>query len=381
MTRTLLLSLFLPASASAADRVQEEVAGMMGVFYDLRLAEARLAAEGLERRHPGHPAGAFFRGIEHYLSLLVEDPVSTGTVKEFLADMDRSISAAEKNRDIAPALAEYYLGAAHGFKARVASMRGNWFDAVKGAREAIGHVKKAVELDPSLEDTYLGLGMYHYFLARMPAPAKPFAYLLAGLWGDAEKGLAELERAAERSPIASSEALGVLSYIYGMREGKPEKADALLARLVERHPRNPGYRIWRANLAARQGRWKEADAFLDLDGAWWAGVSPEALRTGRPYAAYLSAECLLMAKDAEGAQRRLALLDPATAPGPLKDWILLRRANLLDLKGRRGEALALYRQAGGKAGEAAKAFLKSPFAGGGPRLRFFWPRTALPKED
>jgi hypothetical protein len=90
-----------------------------------------------------------------------------------------------------------------------------------------------------------------------------------------------------------------------------------------------------------------------------------------------------MAGDAPAAEGELAALASSGTPAPMRDWILLRRGNLLDLRGRREEALALYRQVKrGRAASAAKGFLKAPFSGGGgPRMRLFWPRAALPKDD
>ena len=379
-----LLAIRLAAPAGAADRkidpVQAEAAAAAGLFYDLQLDRALKAADDIEQRHPRHPAGPFYKGIHYYLRLLVSESISTGTVNAFESQMLRCVSAAENGQDLAPATAEYYMGAAYGFKARVSVMRRNWFDALREARLAVSHVQKAADLDPSMDDLYLGLGMYHYYMARLPVGLKPFAYLLIGLWGDREKGLAELERAAQRAAAAGPEAMEVLAYVYGSdAEGQWEKADAFLKKLIERYPGNPCYRIWRAHSAARRGRWKESVEILDVDGKWQSGVSPEIRPLSSAYARYLAAESLLLAGDAAGAERQLDALESSAPPYFLRGRILLRRANLVDLQGKREQALALYRQAEGRAAERAAAFIETPFSSGTDTpLPLDWPRFAMP---
>jgi len=381
MSGLLLLALAAgPAFAAKADPVQKEAAAIIGQFYDLQLEKSLAAAKALERRHPTHPAGPFFKGIDLYLRLLVEESVSTSTMRAFESEMDRCIDLAAKDGSLQPAAAEFYQGGAYGYRARVALMQGRWFDAVGSARRAVDHVKKSAELDPSFDDVYLGLGTYHYFMSDLPAAARPFASLLVGIRGDREKGLAELERAT-RSPVAGSEAAAVLAYIYGSRrEGMPDKADALLARLIKRHPHNAAYRVWRANWLGRRGRWKPALAALDVDGGWMAGASASVLRAGRPHVLYAAAELQLMAGNYKAAQARLKALDALGIKDGLREWIFLRKGNLQDALGRRKTALAYYRNTEGDAAEFARAYLEMPFPRGTEKLMpMHWPRFALPK--
>ena len=116
------LLLVLAAGLAAAGPVEDEVAGVIDLFHDLRFEEALGAARTLEDRHPGHPAGPFFTGVVHFQRYLVEDPRRPETLAEFERQTARSLAAAEAWRSSSPASAEYYLGAAHGFRARVLSM-------------------------------------------------------------------------------------------------------------------------------------------------------------------------------------------------------------------------------------------------------------------
>ncbi|MFA6028910.1 MAG: hypothetical protein WC969_03545 [Elusimicrobiota bacterium] len=364
----------------ADDPVRWEVAAMVDLFYDLRIAEGLAAAKKLEDRHPEHPAGPFFQGIAYYQRILVETPISTASVRAFEERMARAAKLAGRAPADAPAWREYYLGAAYGFQARVSSLRRDWVSAMRDARKAVGHVKKAVELDPDLEDAYLGLGMYHYFMARMPPTARPFAYLLMGLWGDREKGIAEMKRSAERGSVAVSEALAVLAFVDTI-EGRGREADLGLERLMKRHPHNPAFRLWRATLLQRAGHWKEAAALAD-PGPWAGEVDPAARETSRAVGHYIAAEAFLMLRDASGAAAHLEALERLSVPERMRGWTALRRANLLDLQGRRADALAGYRALDGRLKPLARGFIAAPFPEG-PKdlLRLRWPLNGLPSDD
>ncbi len=376
------LLLVLAAGLAAAGPVEDEVAGVIDLFHDLRFEEALGAARTLEDRHPGHPAGPFFTGVVHFQRYLVEDPRRPETLAEFERQTARSLAAAEAWRSSSPASAEYYLGAAHGFRARVLSMEKRRGEAISEARKALGHVRKAVALDPADDDVYLGMGMYNYFMSRIPAGIKPLAYLMMGTWGDKEEGLGQLKRAAQKGKIARWEARSVLANIFGSeRERRWEEAEALLQELMERYPRNPGYRMRRAYVFERMGRWDRALALVEPKGAWVEKVEPSVRALALAAARYRSAEIMILSGRPSEAQAHLHALVQADLPSNLKDWVALRRANLLDLAGERKMALAIYGRITDRwAKPAAEGFMKEAFPGGPNAVQpFRWPMSEVVK--
>ncbi len=338
----LILLLALPAAA-APPEFERELAGVIDQFYDMQFDAARAGTDSLIARHPAHPAGPFYRGVSSYQRWIAEGMRSTDTYRSFETDNDAAEKSAKALMDASPAEAHYYLGAALGFRSRANAAQKKFFRALPDGASAIKHLKKALALDPTLSDARLGMGMYHYFAARMPAGAKPFAYLIIGESADRKLGLAELWSVAESSGIARWEARSVLSVILSKDdEADWAGADKLLLELTARYPHNPIYRLRRAYVAERRGDFDAAVALADPDGKWFDTLHPAVRAPARAWALYRAAESrLLQGRPAEVA-RWLHALDSLPLPRGMKDWVLLRNANLLDADGKPGEADDLY---------------------------------------
>ncbi|HEX4048618.1 MAG TPA: hypothetical protein VH309_12315 [Elusimicrobiota bacterium] len=358
----------LPAAAAPGRdaKLDAEVAGIADLFYGHDFELAAPAAAALEARHPGHPAGPLFEAVVAYQRWTAEGLRDDRAWEAVDRDLSRAIDEANALDKTSPAESNYYLGAALGFRARGLAARRSFLRAVPAAASSLRHLKRALELDPSLTDARLGLGMYDYFAARIPPAAKPFARLLTGEHGDREKGLAELWSVANSTGIARMEARAVLSMILSKNdEADWSGAEKLLAELMERYPRNPLYRLRRTYVAERRGNLNQAAALADPDGKWIPALDPDLRRNARSWAVYRAAEVDLLRGRLDAAARRLAALDERTAPQGLRGWIKLRRANLDDARGRRKEAEALYARIGEKSAQsAAKGFLAAPFPGG-----------------
>ena len=358
----------LPAAAAPRrdDALNVEISAIVDLFYGHDFDRAAPAAAALEARHPGHPAGPLLEAIVAYQRWTAEGRLEGASWDVVDRDLSRAVDEAKALEKISPAESHYYLGAALGFRARGLAAQKRFLSAVPAAASSLRHLKKALALDPSLEDARLGLGMYHYFAARMPPAAKPFARILTGEPGDREKGLSELWSVANSSGVARVEARSVLSMILSKNdEADWNGAERLLAELMGRYPRNPLYRLRRVYVAERRGDLERAAALADPDGTWIPALHPNSRQNARTWALYRAAECDLLRGRLDAGARRLAALDERKAPKGLRDWILLRRANLDDARGRRGAAEAAYARIEEKtAAAAAHGFRAEPFPGG-----------------
>ncbi len=365
-----LAALLAAAAGSAAPRVEAvpkaEIAAIVDLFYGHDFDRAAPAAAALETRHPGHPAGPLFTAVVEYQRWIAEGMKENGSWKAVDRDLSRAVDAANSYAKTSPAESQYYLGAALGFRARGLAAQRRFLRALPDAASALKHLKRALQLDPSLDDARLGLGMYHYFAARMPPAAKPFARLLMGEPGDREKGLAELWSVANSDGVARMEARAVLSSILSKSDEADWKgAEKLLAELMARYPRNPLYRLRRAYVAERLGELDRAAALSDPGGKWIAALQPGLRGNARAWSRYRLAEIRLMQRRDGEAERLLGLLDADHAPQGLGPWIRLRRANLDDARGRRDAARAAYRKITEReAGVNARLYLAMPFPGG-----------------
>jgi len=361
----LLLALAFPAAA-APPEMEREMAGVVDLFYDMQFDKARAAADALASRHPKHPAGAFYRGVSTYQRWIAEGMRSTDTYRAFEFDSAAAEASAKALMKTNPAEAHYYLGATLGFRARANVARRNFMRALPDGSAAIKHLKKALDLDPALSDARLGMGMYHYFAARMPSGAKPFAYMLIGEGSDRKLGLSELWSVAESTGIARMEARSVLAVILSKdEEADWEGAEKLLAELTARYPHNPIYRLRRAYVAERRGDFDAAVALADPDGKWISTLHPSVRAPARAWALYRAAESRLLQGRAAETEAWLVALDGVPHPRGMKDWILLRRANLLDFQKKTREADDLYGRIKDKtAGALAKRFRAERYPAG-----------------
>lgn len=374
--RALPLTALLLASplAAAPPEVERELAHAVDRLYDLDFDAAEKACADFARRHPGHPGAPFYSAVIAYQRWISEGMISTAAYSATESRLRETMRAAEAARAEDPALSHYYLGAAKGFLARAYAGRGRFMLAVPAASAAVRHLNKALELDPSLDDAALGLGMYHYFGARMPAGARPFAHLLAGEAPDKDKGLALLRRVAASTGTAREEARSVLAMVLS-REGPEswDEAESLLEELVARHPRNPLFRLRRAWIAARRGQYERSVALYDAEGSWPDRHAEPIRSRVRAWALYRAAEARLLQGRGREAERLLRRLDGLALPRGVKDWALLRLGNAADLRGERAAAQRLYGEVKEKrARELARSYRRRPFAPGAQELMPFF---------
>lgn len=378
----LVLFVFQLAPATQADP-ESEAAAITDLFYDLHFGRAIAAAKDLEIRYPGYPAGEFYLSVALYERYLLEDPPSDNTFRQFIEAGDKAWNQAKAIERSSPAIGHYYQGAVLGFEARALVAQRHYAPAVPKAREAAHQLKTALQWDPSLGDAKIGLGMYYYFLANIPPAAKPVAYLMIGMWGDREKGLAYLKETAENGHAARREAQSILASIYAsQREQRWDDAVKLLDELTQRYPHNPRYRLKLVYVLQRKGLWEEAAKIADPDGDWVDDLDPLIKARALAMARYRAAECLIFADHWPEAVVQLDRLESTTVPPKLVDWVALRRGNSLDAQGRHADAMAFYSTIRDKkAITLAQSYMAAPFPAG-PRdvMPSHWPISNIPAE-
>jgi len=278
------------------------------------------------------------------------DPNNRSRDDQFRTRVDAAIAAIDTWTMREPMRAEawFYLGGAYGARAQWRVLRGERLSAARDGKRIKEALERALELDPSLQDAYFGIGLYHYYAAVAPAAARFLRFLLLLPGGDRVKGLDEMLRAREGGELLRSEADYQLHLVYLWYEKRTDRALELLRALHARHPRNPHFlqaiasiedvylhdsaasiRTWQQMLdAARAGRLAEA------------GMAETTARLGL-------ARGLDTRGDSEAALAHLrAVIEraPAAPVGALAR-AQLQLGQVLDHRGRRSEAMAAYRAA------------------------------------
>lgn len=152
-----------------------------------------------------------------------------------------AIDAAERwtRREPQRAEAWFYFAGAHAPLEQWRILRGQRLAAARDAPRLKEALERALTLDPTLQDAYFGIGVYHYYAAVAPAAVKMLRWLLLMPGGNREAGLREMQRAREQGALLAGEADYQLHWLYLWYEHQPDRALALLRGLDARYPSNP----------------------------------------------------------------------------------------------------------------------------------------------
>jgi len=278
------------------------------------------------------------------------DPKNRVHDEQFRTRVDSVIAAIESWTVREPKRGEawFYLGGAYGARAQWRVLREERFAAARDGKRIKNALEQALALDPSLQDAYFGIGLYHYYADVAPAALTPLRWLLLLPGGDRLEGMREMLRARREGQLLRSEADYQLHLIYLWYEKQPQRALQLLRGLRDRHPRNPLFPQLIADVQ---------DVYLhDLQSSrdiWQALLmAAQARRVAEPAMTEATARLGLASvldrlSESESAVRHLeAILDMnPIAPYGIVARTQLKLGQVLDHLGRRDEALSAYRAA------------------------------------
>ena len=348
----ILLALAAPAAAARRSSVTPEMdrlvlAGIDGIYrMDFDAADAAAsAAMALDPAYPHAYLGAAATDFIRYLYGPTQ--ADDRLVKSFEKKTEIAIGVAEawlkKHPNDAEAL--LVLGSGYGIRARLALERHQYLKGYTNGSSSMKYIRASIKADPEIYDSYLGLGMFDYYVDTIPRFAGWLAKIMLG--GSRERGLKELRLAAEKGHFARTAAQLILVEIdtqdeFGARN--PPDAVKLMAGIREKYPDSS--MLHSAHVVA----------------LYEAGQYEEGLREAREYLARVQsgryhAAAMPTARAMTGillwamGRKEEALAEfraGAADPSPLSSWTILDRARagqVLDALGRREEALAAYKSA------------------------------------
>jgi tetratricopeptide (TPR) repeat protein len=242
---TAAIAALLISAAGAPRTAQESLRGADALvrIYDFIL-EARFdhAESELQRACGPAPEEAceVLRATSLWWRILL-DPENRSLDDDFGAAAERAIAATLAWTERAPSDAEawFYLGAAYAVRVQWRVLRDEKVAAARDGKRIRDALKQAIELDPSLDDAYFGLGMYKYYADVAPLAARFLRMLMLLPGGDREEGLLEMLRARNNGRLLQGEADYQLHIIYLWYERRTDRALQLLRALHEHYPENP----------------------------------------------------------------------------------------------------------------------------------------------
>ncbi len=160
-------------------------------------------------------------------------PESTRLDARFSDLAAKAVAAAEKWTGREPNRGEawFYLAGSYAPLVQWLVLRGERIAAARDGKKIKDALERALQLDPSLDDAYFGIGLYHYYADVAPATAKILRWLLFLPGGDRVKGLQEMLQARQRGVLLNGEADYQLHLIYlWCIEQQPTRAARAAAR-------------------------------------------------------------------------------------------------------------------------------------------------------
>jgi tetratricopeptide (TPR) repeat protein len=274
------------------------------------------------------------------------DPHDRSHDPVFRTQADAAIAAVEAWTIREPQRAEawFYLGGAYGARAQWRVLRGERLAAARDGKRIKEALERALVLDPTLQDAYAGIGLYHYYAAVAPATAKILRWLLLLPGGDRERGLQEMLKARTSGQLLRGETDYQLHLIHLWYEKQPERALALLTTLATRYARNPHFLRLIADV--QDYRLRDFDAsrrtyqrLLELTLAGKVALPAMAETHAR-----LGIARLALPDDAVAQLRTIIDQRPTTPVGAVAQ-AQLQLGDVLDRIGRHAEAATAYRAA------------------------------------
>ena len=224
-------------------------------------------------------AGDFTVAIRHFAELSARDTTDPAPVifhagayiwwaaardsDAFEADRIDSLldaAIAHARAQIPSVTRDFWLAAALGYRARERELHGHAWGAAKDAKAMRDAYRRVLAADSSCTDCWLGLGLYSYGLARASTLAKIVAKLIGLGGGNAEQGIAMMQRVATGGDLARVEATWVLAAAL-VRESERDKkrrdslraeAIALVDGLAIRYPANPVFQRFLQTMSESQ---------------------------------------------------------------------------------------------------------------------------------
>lgn len=200
------------------------------------------------------------RGYHYKSSIYLWYYLSSGNESDldmFLKYSNIAIEKAEEILDTEPLNEEiiYTLGNAYSYRTLGYAKSESYINAIWSSKKSEKYLKKLIELHPANYDAYLGLGLYNFAAAQIPAAFK-WALELAGITGDEETGIRYIQISAERGSLSRVEAQYYLSQLLTGVIMDFGKAGEILSSLHKKYPSNI---LFSYSLAVVYMKMKESD--------------------------------------------------------------------------------------------------------------------------
>ncbi len=263
------------APASDADDRQHAARGL-GLMMDGDLSAAIEVFQQIQHHDPQSPLGFVMEANAtwwrvYYASANLTDPDVFDVTNQEATPYDShfndvvkiSIRKAEARIHAREDLARSYLyeGYAYALRARLEGLHDRDLPTARAGKKMRALMLRALALDPSLTDAYLGIGIYNYFVDSLSAIVKILSVFIGLPGGSRTEGLRQLQLCADQGEMARAEAKFYLAKDYSRASEKQfEKSLHLFHELQQEYPHNPLWPMLIGSLHFRLGKPQQGES-------------------------------------------------------------------------------------------------------------------------
>jgi tetratricopeptide (TPR) repeat protein len=289
--------------------------------------------------------------------------------EEMLRYIDETSTRAEKKLENTKDSQAYFaMAMAKIAKVVWALHQKNYFTMASEAAKTWDYLVKAREGDPRNYDIYFLMGVFHYHIDHLPGLTRFLSSLMVTS-GDSQKGMQELELAAQKGDFLKQLARAELSSNYLNFEKQPARALPLIRDLKDKYPGNYNYSFSLGNALADLGFLDEALQIAgELGKKIQAGITPFAPQL-QPRYYQLTGRIFFGQGEYEQAAQyfRKALTDKSSYNARVRARAFVWLGMISDARRERDKAKDYYSQAldveggEGTAQIDARKYLKNPY--------------------
>ena len=272
-----LATVFLCASEGRASQLNlpPEATEAIQLMYLGKTDQAIVLAHHLEAARPEHPLGYLIEADVLWWKIyckLLERKFNTidSWSRQRAPDPDDAayLALADKVTHLAQttiaksdsAEMELYAGLGYASRARLTGLRYEKIATARAGVEARKHLLRCLQLDPSMADAYLGLGLYNYYVDTLSAMAKVLRFFMGIPGGDKREGLRQLEIASTMGELTQAEARFNMAKSLRNYDRDYARAEKAAAPLAAQYPTNCIFLLQAGDIEQKLGHSEEAAA-------------------------------------------------------------------------------------------------------------------------
>ncbi len=321
---------------------------------------------------PENPAGYAYLAILHLFSYEMSYDLESRKKDQeaILRYVSEALSRGEKRVETNSKDSEAYLAMALAKIAKVnlAVHEKRYLVMAQETSNIWNYLDKARGAEPNNFDIYFLMGLLHYHIDHLPGLTR-FASSLLITSGDRQKGLKEIELAAQKGDLLQTMAQTELQSVYLIFEKQPARALPVIMKLREKFPNNYNFLFAQANAFAELRRFGEAFALArEIENNIKAAKPPYVTQL-QPRYNQLMGRIFLNQGEYDKATEyfQKALQDIAFYNTRVRVWTLVRLGMIQDIRKDRARAEEYYSKAleiengEGTAKVEARKYLQTPY--------------------